>query len=669
MIALTDRFKEVNALLEKVPSYIALFESKDTLRAECSTSSDWQSHNGAQSVDVTSSPGSVLLNRPGGIQQSDSSAGDVIIQDGTGNRQPLWQSFTAPDNTALNRVAFLMEGQASAGEDAACEVYDANMNYLGSVLKNLPDDIDIQHLWVEFDFSGLNIQLASGATYWLRLITDLDVPSAIIKVAYSSSNPYAGGEMYLGSVGTGSTDDACFYVTFKYAQSGYIVTKTLDLGKSPTVDGEWVFEDTVPINTSITYTAWASDTGAFGGEEVYLGTIEDGDPITVRKRYYRVKAELSTQDLSITPELHSVAAYFPFFVKFASHLSAGYEPVIMGISSLEASIHPFKPSTIGTISMRLARTPSTEDYMTGHNPVGKRVVVKAGFIHEGLTEDDYMLYYTGIIDRYRLDGEGVFVVNLKDPTTSWKEKIPKKWESTADDISWGGVHPVDCMLDILERIGVRGAEIDKTSFSGVKAALPGWTVSRTLTGNTYEADRLLEELRLLTTTQFIPRGDGKIRLKLYDPEESPVAEFTDQNLVNIGWDANAEALLNELYVYYDWTGSGDELSSFQRLYILVDATSEKDWGPRKKEIKDRWTQAGNGWQTQQMAQKIIQRFSKKPALLEVEVDRSFLWLEVGDMVSVTSTLPPGGLTQKKFQIIRKNLDFSKETVRLRLLEV
>ncbi len=676
MMTLPQRFDEENRKLENQPTYIVSFETDDTLEAESTTQADWQANTSSQNVDTTSSTGDVTLLAPpreaNGSGNNDFSLKWVEDTDGDGigdtvRTQTLWQSFTPQANGVVSKVLFLMRSNAVSYETETfrVEVWDGSKSTLLGSIEQTMDMGWSGYDWRWFHFpqdEDGRVDVLGSTTYWLAIRTT-SPGSFYVQVYYANGgDPYPRGEMH-----TALTDDACFQVHLGYPASGHITTRTLDLGTTPTRDGEWVLEDTVPIGTNITYRAWASDEGTFGGEEVDLGTIEDGDAITVGKRYYRVRAELSTTEASMTPTLHSIKAYFPDHMKLSSDISTGYEPAVLSISSLETTIQDFKPSTIGTISLGLGLTGAVTNYITNHHPLGKRVVVRAGFV--GIGEADYIHYYTGVIDGYKLSGEGRITMELKDTSRSWKKKLPTKWESTADDIVWTDVHPLDCMLDILERIGTRSASIDKASFSQVKEALVGWKVSRTLRNNTYEASRLLEELRRLTSTYFIPRGDGRVRLKLYDADEEAVAELTDDTLVSIGWDANTEGLLNGLYVYYGWNGGGEELKDFSNLYTLVDAQSSVDWGSFTKETKDRWTQSGYGWQVERMAQNIVTRYAKKPVLLDVEVDRHFIYLEVGDVVEVSSTVPPGGMTRKRFQIVRKNMDFSRDTMRLRLLEV
>ncbi len=673
MMTLPQPFDEKNRALENRPTYIVSLETDDSLSAESTTQADWQANTGSQNVDTASSPGDVTLLAPARVGNS-SGWKDFQIKlaqdtDGDGTpdtytTQTLWQGFTPQASGVVSRVAFLMRSNdpTQAPETLKVEIWDSTRSTLLGSVEKTTTIASYDWVWFDFPLDEGKVEVTGSTTYWLAIFTTSTDMHDVEIYYHAGGNPYPGGEMH-----TDPTDDACFRVEFGYPSSGHIITKTLDLGQTPARDGEWVLEDTVPMGTSMAYQGWASDTGAFNGEEVSLGTIEDGDAITVKKRYYRVRADLSTTDPGQTPVLYSIKAYFPDYMKLSSELTTGYESAVLAISALETTIHTFKPSTIGTISIGLALTGTVTDYLTNHHPPGKRVIVRAGF--DGIGEADYIHYYTGVIDRYKLSGEGRVSMELKDASRTWKKRLPQKWESTTDDIVWTDAHPVDCMLDILERIGIRSAFMDMASFSAVRESLTGWNVTRTLTGNTYEADKLLEELRRLTSTYFIPRGDGRVRLKLYDPDEPAVAELTDDVLVSIGWDANTEGLLNGLYVYYGWNGGGEELKDFSGLYTLVDAQSSVDWGSFVKETKDKWTQSGYGWQVEVMAQNIVTRYAKKPVLLDAEVDRYFIWLEVGDMVSVTSTVPPGGIQQKKFQVVRKNLDFSRDTIKLKLLEV
>ena len=83
------------------------------------------------------------------------------------------------------------------------------------------------------------------------------------------------------------------------------------MGQQPEQDGVWTFTDTEPSGTAVSYEAWASETGDFAGEEIWLGVLEDADAITIKNRWYKVRARLSANAaLSSTPTVDEITATF-----------------------------------------------------------------------------------------------------------------------------------------------------------------------------------------------------------------------------------------------------------------------------------------------------------------------------------------------------------------------
>ena len=68
---------------------------------------------------------------------------------------------------------------------------------------------------------------------------------------------------------------------YKYASTGYIQTANIDAGQTPPNNGIWTLSDSTPDDSTITYAAWASDNGTFGGEETSIGAIVDQGTISV----------------------------------------------------------------------------------------------------------------------------------------------------------------------------------------------------------------------------------------------------------------------------------------------------------------------------------------------------------------------------------------------------
>lgn len=85
----------------------------------------------------------------------------------------------------------------------------------------------------------------------------------------------------------------------------------IDMTQQPERDGEWSFDDTIPAGTSIVYEADASETGDFLGEHMPVGVVNDGDPITLKARYYRIRATMTPDDeYSVSPSIEEIKITF-----------------------------------------------------------------------------------------------------------------------------------------------------------------------------------------------------------------------------------------------------------------------------------------------------------------------------------------------------------------------
>lgn len=453
-----------------------------------------------------------------------------------------------------------------------------------------------------------------------------------------------------------------------YAASGYIYTQDMDVTTAPAVNGEWTLEDTAPAGASVAYTAWASDTGAFAGEETSLGTIVDGGTISVLKRYYRVKADLATTDGEVTPALQRIKAAFYTFDSYADNGSLGYEPSVLDVSALTTMIDFFDKSTISQVTLTMGLTPAVSNWLSTAYPRNKVVKIKAGYVAPTWVRDDYIDYFTGQVEDWRVD-EGKVSLIVRDYSKSWKTPVPAKWESAADNVTWTAQHPVDVMLDILRNyVNVRDSQLVTSSFSTVKTALSGWAVTRTITSNPVEAETLLQELRMLTSTYFIPQADGRITLKRYDATEAAVLSLTDDNFKDVAYEGNAAAMCNQYHTYFNSSSNGDNASDFTEFRAALDAASQTNWNElRLKDFKDKWTRTAQVAQVQDRETKIMARFANPPAIINGTIHRSHIAAEVGDMFSVTTVHAPAPITAAKYQLINKNLDYGSDTIKIKLL--
>ena len=415
-----------------------------------------------------------------------------------------------------------------------------------------------------------------------------------------------------------------------------------------------------------------------------LGTISDGDPITSLARYYYFVATLTpdTGSLAWTPELRSVSVSFSEWMAISDRPDWGYEPSLIDVASLQTTIGTFSPSTVGQISIKTAHTKTLSNFIANGYPRNREVRIFAGFSAPGFLEDDFIDYYRGKIEDWNIDANEQINWKLQDFTKDWKGvPVPTTWQiagtpPAGDDKTWENTHRVDVMLDIMTGyIGMPSKAYDSQSFTDVKAATSGDNVTRTLTGKTFDAKDLMEELRMGGRSFFIPRADGKIRLKLWDPDEAAVAELSDKEMIGLTYDGNASSLLNVVYIYYnlnsDDTARDDVTIALQD---NVDLDSIANWNESKiKQIKDYWADATQGGYVEARANSLIARYKDIPAIINFALDRRFIALEVGDIVSVTTKRAPSadmtGISNVKFQIVSKNLDLKRDRIPMKALRV
>ncbi len=693
MITLPLKFAAENAKAENSPSFMVRLEDS-VIFNEQTASSDWAANTGESNVDYATIIGDVTLaslpipnnyaSNAWSTLHSKSSLG-VILSDSQD-----WQSFKRIQTPGMNRTITTVKGYfrrtsggGSVTVNLTCQVWTPGKGAsLGSVTIS-GYALNQTGEWLTFDFTSQNIQLSDNTEYWLRWTASFAIGFGNIEQAYQSTDVYANGQFDRTGTSPGANlGDLAFEATYSgivdnayYLAQGYIRTRAMDIGQTPTDPGEWSFSDVVPAYTSLVYEAWASDSGAFTGEETSLGVIQDGYVISVLKRYYMVKASFGNTNDAYTPVLQSIKAAFPLYKTFSDRPGLGHEPAVMGVTSLSATIDAFQPSTISQITLRLGLTQAVSNWLATRHPKNKLVKILAGFEASDFTEADYIDYFQGLVESWTIDGNDVVALQVRDFKKEWSASVPDKWQSTSDDAVWTAQHPIDVMLDILRnRVNVRDSKIDVASFDAVKAALPGWKVSQTISGNPEDAATLIEELRVLASCFFIPQADGRIRIKRWDGNEAASDALTDDNTFGLSYDGNGGSLINRTSIYFNWDGTGDDAKNFSQLDIGVDGASQADWAEIKtKEIKDKWTRTTESGQIAALRDVILGRYANPRPMVSLQTDRSKIYLELGDVVTLTTKRAPStdlsGVSEMRFQIINRNLDFMKDVISFKLLAV
>jgi len=407
-----------------------------------------------------------------------------------------------------------------------------------------------------------------------------------------------------------------------------------------------------------------------------LGAIVDGQEITQLFRYYRVKARLlSDLDRSESSRIQSITASFVTYTTLTDTKGLGYNVTVSDVSALTTKIDFFKPSTVGQISVD---TFFNQEMSTYFSIPRKNHLVKVFQGFKGMAEADYIPYYYGIIGNAPINTGEIVTIDIDDYTATWSKPIPEKWTSSLDDVMWSNVHPIDVLLDIFKNyLDVRDSYIDHSAFDTVKAAYPGWVVTRTITGNSEKTEDLINELRQLMSCFLIPQPDGKVSIKLFDSTASAVASISDDDFITkpgLSYDPQYKEFFNHILTYYGWDGDGDKLSDYAALDDYTNSTSITAWKEEVyKVIKDKWTLSGNTSQVTARRTILNGVFGDAPVLLTGSISKRLLYLEVGDMVNITITRYPKasgfGITNKKFLLINRNYNYGDSNIKVSFLEV
>ncbi len=407
--------------------------------------------------------------------------------------------------------------------------------------------------------------------------------------------------------------------------------------------------------------------GTLGGDAVSIGTVQDGDAITDLKRYYAVRANLGANtNRDETPVLSSIIADFANYLKIRSSI---------GISALTTTIDLFEESTISQMTVTLALNTVTSSWMATKKPRNKRVRIFIGFNAPGFAADDFEKFYFGTVANADITSADKVKIYIDGLAKDWKEDVPETWETAGDDVTWTNEHPIDVMLDIYNTyLPVRASALLLSSFLDVKAATPGWVVTRTITDNPIEGKKLLEQLRKLMSCFFIPQPDGSVKIKRWDPSEAAVNSFTDLKLMGKNYIGNYRKIINRIFIYYDWAGTGDDTGDFDAVIPGTRPLSKADYGKWETEtIKDKWTPVAASSQVQDRITKLLDRYEDPPPRMPATVDLKEMATEEGDIVNITTKRAPStnmlGILDVRFQVVKKTIDWQGKKLNLELLAV
>lgn len=602
-------------------------------------------------LDINGSPTATVTSGVGHSDQVHILASVTFAQPGFST---AYQSFKMPTFRSANITSVLfwlktvgVEDDSFSGTLFVQIFQDQALTIALTNERSVGISVSISSSSHSISFSGENSNFLDTITYYARIRVTGSFNDVLLNLELmgATAGGYADGQL------NGGSRDADFTFSLGTLFDNYITPTVeiydLDIGETPVNNGEWTIKDTAETGSSTTYTAEASATGAFSGEETSLGTIVDGDAITTLEQFYRITATLVTTVPHNTPTVVQIKAVFEVLLTISDTNFFGHSTDLKSVSTITKTIDDFKASTIGQVTFVTDYSPTIRDFIETKFPKGNTVKFKRGFVSPTFSVNDFIDHYLGRIENWVVNGDDTITFTLKDFQRDLSTKIPIiGTDGATTDIDYTAQHPVTVMLDIIQnRVGIRTSKVDVASFDAVVTALSGWTVTRNAANNTAlvdpeEAQKLLEELRIITNTYFIPQNDGRIVLKQWDPDEAPVRTFLEQDflLPPLSSNANLPSLFNFVLIYYDWDGDGNEPSDFAQGSGSVDATSLANWGLTEiKQLKDKWTLAAQTSQIETVRDNLQNRYKDPPQLVSAVVDSKNSDLEVGDVVSAAHT--------------------------------
>lgn len=459
---------------------------------------------------------------------------------------------------------------------------------------------------------------------------------------------------------------------FKYYwQSAKYITSVIDLGQVPDENGEWILEDitdTTYDRTFIDYTGEWSDTGL--APWINIGTVADGDIVTIFHRYWQAQINLQNNGLDNPPEVTLVDVNHDVYQHFsmASTPIGDYPPLVKSINAFTSKVDIMKcQGNVGTTRIELVRSGMLTDKILMDNfPRKKPVRIKIGYDEDDMSISDFMTVLVGRTDNWQLSADQL-VVTSANYLDDLLQDIPLEDLTgivTPLDYSIGGIatNPVDILLDIIQnQVNIADRYIDFDSFNVVKvhSSISGWQFVRDICCPT-DAKKLAEELCRHIGAALIPLENGKLSLKLFDPDDTPVTIWNelDHAFLNPQFDGKADSIRNYISTWWEYDGDGDEVTDWTGIEIATDATSITRHGSKILRTKSKWLgralpPPSPPYAGDVLALVISDRIldMSKNGLQEIKLrtNMSTFETQVGDLISVQSSIIRSNEEYKRWQ--------------------
>ncbi len=375
-----------------------------------------------------------------------------------------------------------------------------------------------------------------------------------------------------------------------------------------------------------------------------------------------------------------------------------HKKYLVNISGLSQKITPEEGrSSIGGLTFELLDYNDEITALLATDPYyfhRKKVTVKAGYA--GMSESDMLTIFVGWVTGLSLSSNGLnYIFNITDPQKWLQRKIFRGSETAPVTIAG---NPITILLRILTSTGdgtngtydvyavENGLGIDESylNVSEIEQVRDRWFPSDSvrmkfiIDKREKAKDWLEREIFKIMNIYPVIDGDGKFNIKPFKPPipvYAAVQSFTEDNIIGLPkWDANLDALINEIEFHYDY-GEGD--FDTEEFYINSDSVNNRGPGKKPLTFKTKGLHSDllrTGDVIERRKNKVWNRFAVPPIKVSVSCFYDRYLSEIGDVVPLTHSKIPDivagtrGLTSNRMEIISKQVDWKKGQVNYELLD-
>lgn len=518
-----------------------------------------------------------------------------------------------------------------------------------------------------------------------------------------------------------------------YSSSGLLV-RSLDVcafgGAQPTGNGVVSVSDSVPTQTKLVVTAYATDSAAqYAAAGVAgwtkIGVIQSGQSVPPY-RYWRFVCAFTANPLrDDSPRLQSISVnYEGTPVVIGTHAQTvevtgtgnSYRlrasPAINKLSSVTSALDAKAKSVmIGKITLSLAPEPIVAQLLL--KPIrAARVLIRVGY--SDLTET--VKFYEGNV-RDLAYSRGEYILTIQDPLELADVSVPRnKWPSwvstttyisgqtvtygnksylalsnttgqapTAFPLVWqdagtvwqdiiypAGTHLCDIVSDLLSnQINIPAERIDFASLDDVKAKFPGRvTTGRTL-ANPEQAIGMLSDLAWLLESYWTTRGGRMALIAEADATMTPDETITPDDIKAGGLEyrRGVAELKNECLILTQYIGAGAGNEQYTNAIAYVDANSVQNYAINAvHQFNDKWNVPSA--ELSAIATNFVNRWKDGRRIIRAECSMRMLAPETGDVVDLySSQLPAADVTSIRAIVMQSDINWQAQTITLTLMEI